>query len=200
MDNLQETYIYLAAMLDGEGYVQCVHIKRANGKEVLKAAIAFSNTDTRIVKNIHEALLAIGVNPHIHASKRNVKNGGLMDYTVQLCRLPVIKKFLLCVLQAPRLAKRIECELLLEFIELRLGPNGEPWPRGGTGLVRSVAYQPRCYEIQEEISTYGCHKNRKLGTPQRAYVWQASTPEDVLCSAMKVAESAEMTDRPQYIN
>lgn len=178
MDNLQETSIYLAALLDGEGYVQLTEMKKPKGKCRLFAALSFANTDVRIVEQMRRALSAFGIHYHVYESTRNVLKGGKPDLTVGVHRLTQVRALLEVVLSSPFLSKRRECELLLEFVNSRIGPDGKPWPRGGKGAIRSVPYKERDFEIMREISMYGCHK---LKTPQRAYVQTQKT-----CSELPV--------------
>lgn len=172
MDNLQETSIYLAALLDGEGYVQLTEMKKPKGKCRLFAALSFSNTDVRIVEQLRTHLSNLGIHYHVYESTRNVLKGGKPDLTVGIHRLTQVRELLEIVLKSPYLGKRRECELLLEFVNSRIGPDGKPWPRGGKGVTRSVPYRDRDFVIMSEISMYGCHKPK---TPQRAYVQTQKT-------------------------
>jgi hypothetical protein len=184
MDNQQEISIYLASIVDGEGYIQLTTQNKRGGNIRLLAAISVSNTDTRIIERVRWALDTLGVSYHVYVSSRNISKGGKPDYIVNISRLTQVQKLLEIILDSPYLGKRNEALLLLEFVKSRIGPDGKPWPRGGTGTVRCIPYSKRDFEILSAISSYGCHKFR---TPQRAYV--QPTTEDVLWTSAKVEET-----------
>jgi hypothetical protein len=193
MDNLQEIAIYLAALVDGEGYIQLTSHPRAKGKIRLLAAISISNTDTRIIERVRWALDVLGISYHVYESTRNVSKGGKPDFTINISRLTQVKRILEVLLLSPYLGKRNEVTLLLEFVNSRIGPDGQPWPRGGKGDMRSTPYSQRDAEIASAISSYGCHK---FQTPQRAYV-QTPQAEDVLCSSVKAEETPGNEESPE---
>src|SRR5258708_15463912 len=129
MDNQQKTDVafaaYLAAMLDGEGCVQLVPYNQKSRNRGLQyqAHVRIDNCDHRILTNIKQALAHFGVAFHVYESS---STRGSNSLTVKIQRLSQLQVFLELMLTQPLLGKRKQCDLFLEFVISRLGPNGKP--------------------------------------------------------------------------
>lgn len=183
MDNLQETAIYLGAMLDGEGSICLRKRVLAKGKyNQLSSLISFSNTDERIVGKIKAVLDRLGVHYHVYSPRSLRPTQQRRFYVVEVWRLTEVKKLLEHVLSSTYLCKREECELLLEFVTSRIDPETQlPWPK-----FKGVPYRTRDWEIKDAIEHLGNHRKSQL--PQRPYVFPLESVDDMARSAVKTAE------------
>lgn len=170
MDNQQKTDIayatYLACTLDDEGYVSLIP-NTIRGRLQFLARISLNNSDMRILSCIKLALTHFEIPFHVYEHTSN------KCWDIRIRRLFGIRNFLQIVLATPLLGKRQECQLLLEFVESRLGLDGKPLPN------RISPYTPRASQIAEEI--------KAVRTSQRAYAQRLSA-EDVLWTSTKVEE------------
>ena len=182
MDNLQETAIYLAAMLDGEGSI-CIR-KRilAKGKyNQLSSLISYSNTDERIIGKLRAQLDYVGIHYHVYSPKSLRPTNQRRFYVIEVWRLTEVKKLVDILLQSPFLAKREECELVLEFVQSRLGEDGLPFPK-----FLGIPYSNRAWEIKDAIEHLGNHRKSRM--PQRPYVLPLNTVDDMAHTTMKVVD------------
>src|SRR6266478_6426386 len=156
MDNPQKTDVVyaqlLASCIDGEGNIQLLPWQN-RGRLGYQASIRIDNTDHRILRIVQGALAHFGIAYHAYQSSPT-RNSPCITLKTQ--RLTMLKKLLDIVLATAFLGKRQECELLLEYVESRLGPDGRPLQG-----CKVNPYTPRHAQIAEEI--------KAIRDSQRAY-------------------------------
>lgn len=145
--NQQETVTdreigYLAAMIEGEGTVAVnlreKHWNGWNGWGV-DMTISISNTDEAIVQKCAGILRKIGINPYIHKYER--KEPWKDCWQVRTSKLAQVAKLLPLVIPDLAGEKKRKSEMLLAFVERRMGRIGQRSKKGGASWYDEADYK-----------------------------------------------------------
>ena len=172
MDNQQEL-AYLAGIIDGEGSIGLYSFKRSHGV-TMHSRVSVVNTSQALIDYLASLLAKYGVPFHMQwRAPRSNRHRPTAFITVG--RHSGVKKLLLLV-RPFLVAKTKQADLLLEYVESRLYPDGTPKRNG-----KLHRYQPRDFEIERVLKALN-------GVSFLNDYTLDSVGEDIVCTAAKVAE------------